>query len=405
MNSPHQSRRGYTLSICILGLMTAIAPLSIDTYLPALPGLAQQFQANPVDVQYTLSLFFVGLGVGPLLYGPLSDRYGRQPILYFGLVLYLLASIACATSTSIAMLVGARLLQGLGASVGPAMARAIVRDRYHGSQAASMMSFVVMVMGVAPLIAPMIGSLMLSVAEWPLIFWMLSFYAMVALAALAVLLPESHPRHLQNRTRSLAAQYLDYLSLLRRLPVILHLICGALMFGVLFSYVAAGAFIYTNEYSIGQSAVGFYFSINAASMVIGTFTNGRIVERFGHRALLGIAVANTLVWALLLLATSLTGFAGFWGMAIPLFFLLSTIGVAGANTIAGLLDLAPKAAGAASALFGVCQFACAALATWVLGMLGGDALAMAQVMIVCAAGALIAYLSIHRWAPLPGEGF
>lgn len=396
-----QSRAAHLLMVCVLGLLTAVAPLSIDTYLPAMPALARQFNAEPAYVQYSLSLFFVGLGFGQLLYGPVSDRHGRRPILYFGMGLYLVASIACALSTSVGMLIIARLVQGLGAAAGPVMARAIVRDRFDGARAASVMSFVVMVMGAAPLIAPMLGSLILFVGEWQLIFWGLVVYAMIALGALAILLIESHPHHRRVRDRSLAAQYVGYLSLLRRLPIVLYLACGGLMFGALFSYVAAASFVYINQFGVDESLFGFYFSANIVSMLVGTFTNGRIVERLGYRLLLGVAVANTLVCSLVLVATTFTGFGGFWGVAVPLFFLLSTVGVAGANTVAGLLDFAPDAAGAASALFGVCQFACGAIATWGVGAVGGDARAMATVMACAAAGAVVAYIALRRWAPVP----
>ncbi|RJS93096.1 Bcr/CflA family multidrug efflux MFS transporter [Salinisphaera sp. Q1T1-3] len=394
-----QTRGEHVLLVCVLGLLTAVAPLSIDTYLPAMPALAKQFDVADATVQYSLSLFFIGLGFGQLLYGPISDRHGRRPILYFGLGLYLLSSLACALSTSIHMLIVARLLQGFGAAAGPVMARAIVRDRFSGAKAASVMSFVVMVMGAAPLLAPMIGSLILFMGAWPLIFWMLVIYSIVALAALAVLLAESHPHHRRVRDRSLAAQYMGYIGLVARLPVALYLVCGALMFGALFSYVAASSFIYIEQFGVDESVFGFYFSANVVSMLIGTFTNGRIVERFGYRRLLGVAVANTLICALVLLTTTTSGFGGFWGVAIPLFFLLSTVGVAGANTVAGLLDLAPDAAGAASALFGVFQFACGALATWGVGVVGGDAQAMAIVMTTAAGGALLAYLGLLRFAP------
>ncbi|AWN16681.1 Bcr/CflA family multidrug efflux MFS transporter [Salinisphaera sp. LB1] len=403
MTETAQSRGEHVLMVCVLGLLTAVAPLSIDTYLPAMPALARQFAVDPAHVQYSLSLFFVGLGFGQLLYGPVSDRHGRRPVLYFGLALYLVASLACALSISIDMLIVARLVQGLGAAAGPVMARAIVRDRFQGSKAASVMSFVVMVMGAAPLIAPMIGSMILFFGEWQLIFWMLLVYAIVALASIALLLTESHPQRRRVRDRSLVSQYIGYLSLVTRLPVFLYLACGSLMFGALFSYVAASSFVYVNEFGVDESLFGFYFSTNVVSMLIGTFTNGRIVQRFGYRTLLGVAVGNTLACALILLATTLTGFGGFWGVAVPLFFLLSTVGVAGANTVAGLLDLAPDAAGAASALFGVFQFACGAIATWGVGLIGGDARAMAIVMTGSAGAAFLAYMALRRWAPAPGD--
>ena len=390
-----ESRAAYFVFIAVLGMLTAVAPLSIDMYLPAMPGLARQFDVDAAYVQYSLSLFFVGLAAGQLTYGPLSDRYGRLPILYFGLSLYLLASIACALSDSVGMLIVSRAVQGFGAAAGPVMSRAIVRDRFQGSKAASVMSFVVMVMATAPLLAPIIGGLVLKLAAWQGIFWLLCFYSFLCLIALAVLLGESHAHERRTRDRSLGAQYLGYLSLLKRGPVALFLLCGGLMFGALFSYVAASSFVYIDQFGVDESLFGFYFGANVFAMLVGTATNGRLVMYFGYRALLGVAVLNTLVCSFVLLATTFSGFGGFWGVAIPLFFLLSTVGVAGANTVAGLLDMAPDAAGAASALFGVVQFSCGAIATWLVGLLGGDAAAMAIVMCLASAGSTLAYILLR----------
>jgi len=390
-----QSRGHHFVFIGVLGMLTAIAPLSIDMYLPAMPELAAQFAVDPSHVQYSLSLFFLGLAAGQLTYGPLSDRYGRLPILYFGICLYLAASIVCALSTSVDMLIVARAAQGFGAAATPVMSRAIVRDRFSGAQSASVMSFVVMVMATAPLVAPIVGGLVLTFARWQGIFWLLCIYAVLCLIALTVLLKESHPVALRTHDRSLLSQYLSYLSLLRRPRIALFLLCGGFMFGALFSYVAASSFVYINQFGVDKSLFGFYFGGNVLAMLVGTALNGRLVMHFGYRALLGVAVANTLACSFLLLATTMTGFGGFWGVAIPLFFLLSTVGVAGANTVAGLLDQAPDAAGAASALFGVVQFSCGALASWMVGALGGDASAMAVVMSVAATGSAGAYVLLR----------
>ncbi|MBS62036.1 Bcr/CflA family multidrug efflux MFS transporter [Salinisphaera sp.] len=399
-----ESRAAYFVFIAVLGMLTAVTPLSIDMYLPAMPGLAREFAVDPAYVQYSLSLFFLGLAAGQLTYGPISDRYGRRPVLYFGLGLYLFACVACALSESVGMLIAARAVQGFGAAAGPVMSRAIVRDRFHGSKAASVMSFVVMVMATAPLLAPLVGGLVLKFAAWQGIFWLLCVYALMCLVALAVLLGESHPPQRRVRDRSLLAQYVGYLALLRRGPIALFLLCGGLMFGALFSYVAASSFVYIDQFGIDESLFGFYFGANVFAMLIGTATNGRLVMFLGYRLLLGVAVLNTLACSLVLLATTLTGFGGFWGVAIPLFFLLSTVGVAGANTVAGLLDLAPDAAGAASALFGVVQFSCGAVATWAVGALGGDATAMAVVMCLASGGSTLAYLALRVFtAAAPAE--
>lgn len=396
-NAPQ--RGGMPVLVGVLALLTAVAALSVDMYLPAMPRLASTFGVPAGAVQYSLSLFFVGQALGQLAYGPLSDRYGRKPILAFGLCIYLAATVACALATTVDGLIAARALQGIGAAAGPVITRAILRDRFQGAQAASVMSFVVMVMAAAPLVAPALGGLMLTVADWRAIFWVLCGYAVVCLAALALVLAESHPPERRVRDRGLTAQYVGYLALLGRLPIVLYLACGSLMFGALFTYVATSSFVYIREFGVAETLFGFYFGANVLALICGSFLNGRATPRFGYRRLLGVAVTNTVVCSLVLLTTTTTGLGGFWGVAVPLFFLLSTVGVAGANTVAGLLDLAPDTAGAASALFGVCQFSAGAAASWLAGALGGDAEAMAMVMSACAAGSLLAYLALLLRSP------
>ncbi|MGD8430347.1 MAG: multidrug effflux MFS transporter, partial [Ectothiorhodospiraceae bacterium] len=306
MTNDAQRRREFLILIGVLGMLTALAPLSIDMYLPAMPGIAEYFAARPSHVQYSLSLFFAGLAAGQLTYGPLSDRYGRRPILFFGLGLYLLASAACAMSESVGMLIAARAVQGFGAAAGPVMSRAAVRDLFEGRRAASVISFVVMVMAAAPLVAPVIGGFILAVGQWWDIFWLLCVYAVVCIGTLVLLLSEPHPPHRRTRDRSLPSQYVGYLSLLKRVPIVLHLACGGLMFGALFSYVAASSFVYITQFGVSESTFGFYFGANVIAMLIGTASNGRLVMRFGYHPLLGVAVANTLACSLVLLATTAT---------------------------------------------------------------------------------------------------
>lgn len=401
MTDSTPQRGGTAAFVAVLAALIALAPLSIDMYLPAMPRLAEELATQPSRVQYSLSLFFIGMALGQLAYGPLSDRYGRKPMLLFGVCLYLLATVACAMSVSVEALIAARAVQGAGAAAGPVMARAMVRDRFHGAQAASVMSYVVMVMAGAPMVAPLIGGLVLTITDWHGIFWVLFAYAGACLAVLAFFLTESHPPTRRTRDRSLGAQYLGYLSLLRHPRVALFLVCGGLMFGALFTYVGTSAFVYIEQFGISESVFGFYFGANVLALIIGSYLNGRMVTRFGYLTLLGVAVINTLVCSLVLLATTATGFGGFWGVAVPLFFLLSTVGVAGANMVAGMLDQVPESAGAVSALFGVCQFGCGALASWLAAILGGHADAMAVVMCLCAGGSVTAYAALRH--SLPGR--
>ncbi|WP_111495043.1 multidrug effflux MFS transporter [Marinobacter bohaiensis] len=390
------NRRQRVQLIVVLGILSAASSLGTDIYLPGLPALTEEFRADPAVTQYSLSLFFIGLAVGQFLYGPIADRYGRKPVLYFGFTLYLLGCVAGALAGSVTTLILARALQGLGAATGQVIPRAIVRDRFSGAQAARVISFVIMVMAIAPLVAPLIGSLVLSVASWRAIFWLLAAYATLGLLASALWLGESHGVDKRARHGSLPAQYLGYFELLQRGPFPLFLACGVQMFAVLFAFVSASSFIYIDQFGVDDSLFGFYFSFNMIAMLLGNLINGRLVVRYGYLPMLGIAVSNTLIWSIVLLVMAVTGVGGLWGIVIPAFLMLLTVSMAGANTIAGLLDLAPDTAGAASALFGVTQFGCAALAASLVGALGSDAVAMASVTCAAATGATLTYRLLRR---------
>lgn len=399
MMAESENRRASVRLISLLGWLTAASSLATDIYLPALPTLRHELNASAADAQYSLGLFFIGLALGQLIYGPLSDRYGRKPLLFFGFSLYLLASLLMTQAESVTAVVLMRGLQGVGAAAGQVIPRAIVRDNYGGAKAASVISFVVMIMASAPLIAPLIGSLTLALGSWRTIFWLLCGYGALSLAAAAVL-QESHPPEKRIRDRTLFAQYGSYAALLKRGRFPWFLLCGTLIFGVLFAFVSASAFIYITQYGVNKTSFGYFFSFNMIAMLLGSLINGRKVAHYGYLLMLGFAVRNTFFWSLALLACAASGFGGLWGIVLPSFMMLLTVSMAGANAVAGLLELAPDSAGAASALFGVCQFCGGALISALIGWLGNNALALGVVAALAAFGAMLAWLGIRRQAAI-----
>lgn len=371
--------------ILILGLLTAFGPMSIDFYLPGLPALADELGVSAASAQQSLSVFFIGLAAGQLIYGPFSDRFGRRPVLAFSIVLYLAASLACAAADSLPTLLAARGLQGLGAGAGPVVSRAIIRDTYHGSQAARVMSFVILVMAVAPLLAPLVGGQIVAGLGWRGIFWVLAGFAAVCLVTVGTALAETNGREHRDGA-PLAAHFAAYGVLLRDRRSLAFLICGGMAFGALFAYVSSSSFIYIDVYGVSPRAFGFYFAANVLGLVLANLVNSQLVARFGYHRLLAVGSAVTFAGSLVLLVDSLTGFGGLAGIVLPLFFAVGTVGLVGANTVAGLLDAYPDNAGAASALFGFFQFGLGALAGGMVGAVGlSPAVDMAVVMALCAA--------------------
>lgn len=377
--------------IAMIGLLTAVGPLSIDMYLPSLPTIADELGVSSSAVQQSVSAFFLGLAAGQLVYGPLSDRFGRRPALLLGFGLYLLASLACATAGSVHLLIVARAVQGLGAAATPAAGRAIVRDRWKGDEAARAMSFVVMVMGIAPLLAPLVGGQILAWLGWRAIFWALTGFALLSLLLVGFVLPETHgPERRQGM--HMVTVYRAYGALLKDARIRWYLLCGGLIYASMFAYITSAPAVYIRIFGVDPQHFGLYFGLNVVGMLIGNYANGRLVTRFGYRRLLGVGAAVSLLATLALLGCALAGVGGLVAVVATLFFAVGAVGMVGGNAIAGMLDLYPRNAGAASALFGVAQYGLGAAAGAVVGALyAGTPVAMGGVMAVAGVGAYASY--------------
>lgn len=397
-----QAKQGASRIILIASLV-ALAPLSIDTYLPSLPVLASYFSTSHANVQHSLSTFFLGLAIGQLIYGPVSDRFGRRPVLLFGITLYLLTSVLCAQAVSIGMLIGGRFLEGVGAAAGPVVGRAIVRDTWSGEYAARAMSYVVMTMTTVPVLAPIVGGHMLSWFDWQSIFWLMTGCGLVCFLIVALLLEESNPKG-RGMPSSLWQRFSVFGHLLRDLRVIAYLVCGGAVFGVLFSFITGSSFVYINVYGVSPSHFGYYFAINVLAMTSANFLNGRLVTRYGYRRMLGIAAAVVVMAALLVPLLAVLKIGGLYGVIVPMFFATGGIGVVASNTVTGMLNIAPESAGAVSSLFGVSQFLFAAAASACVGFLqAGPTLAMGVVMFALSVLAFLAQWLLRRFETVWAE--
>lgn len=380
--------------IILLALLAAIGPLSIDTYLPGMPAIAVDLQVPSAVVEQSLSAYFVGLAAGQIVCGPLSDRFGRRPILFGGLLLYLLATVVCVVAPTAHLLIIGRAVQGLGASAMPAASRAVVRDLWSGNRAARAMSFVMMAMAFAPIIAPLLGGQIFVYLGWRAIFWLMFAFGLLLVVLVVLRLPETNGPERRGDVR-LLDYFAAYRFVLSGARGWAYLLAGGLSYAIMFAYIIGSPFVYIQFFGVRPDIFGFYFGLNVIGLTLGNWINSRLVTRHGYLAMLGggilVSMAGTL--ALLLLASTETG--GLAAVVVALFVAVAPVSMSGANAIAGLLDRYPDNAGAASALFGVSQFGLGAFAGILTGLLHtGNAAAMAQSMLVMAGGATLAWLGL-----------
>ncbi|CAN0440279.1 unnamed protein product, partial [Laminaria digitata] len=375
---------GLTL-LLILAALSASAPMSVDMYLPAFPALAQDLLTDSGRVQQTLSAFLLGFAIAPIVWGPLSDRFGRKPILYAGLAIFVAASIGGALSTSIDVLIGFRFLQALGGSAAAALARAIVRDRYDREEAAKTLSLLFVVMAIAPMAAPILGGQVLVFFGWRAIFWALAGFGVICLLITVYPLRETLPpaRRTHHRVGDMAK---SYGALIRNKRYLGYAFCQGLSFAAMFAYIAGSPFVIIELFGVSPELYGFLFAAHVVALMVGSAVNSRVVVRVGVDRMLaigtyGIAGGGVLVF--------LAGALG-----VPLFALIGSVVVMmlfvtmiGANATAGALSEFPNMAGTASAFLGMMQFALGAAAGALVGFFH-DGTAMPLVIVMMVSGLL-----------------
>jgi DHA1 family bicyclomycin/chloramphenicol resistance-like MFS transporter len=394
MTEQNMARRRHAELVVILATLSVITPLGIDMYLPALPSMAKFYGATDSDAQFTLSTYFLGFAIGQAFYGPIADRFGRIPPLYFGMTVYSLASLGCIFAPSIDALAGFRFLQALGGCAGSVLARAMVRDLFTGADAIRVFSRVLLVFGLGPILAPFIGGYMLYFFDWHGIFAVLTLAGVIALVVIFFRLDETRdPKHV--RPLRIGAVVIGYWRLLTHRLFISYVLCGATMMAGTFAYIAGSPFVIEDLYGLSSQIFPWVFGINALGFIIASQVNVYAQRRWSADRVLFAALVFQAAAAVALLLTGWTGWGGLWGILVPLFFWISTMGFVNPNTTA--LAMAPFAAnaGAASALLGVIQFVLAAISSALVGWLeDGTAHPMVSVMALCSALSL----SIQRVA-------
>ncbi|MFF5668476.1 multidrug effflux MFS transporter [Streptomyces griseofuscus] len=379
----------------ILAVLTALPSLSSDVYLPALPDVAGTFTTTAVVIQLTLTSCLIGMALGQLAVGPLSDRLGRRRPLLTGMTLYTAASLACALAPTAGALIGLRFVQGAAGAAGIVIARAIIRDLYHGVKIAQVFSTLMLISGVAPVVAPLLGAQLLHVTDWRGVFTALAVLGLILVAAIAVGLPETLPAT-ARRTRGLGLTQMCHLLTDRVFTGCLSAAGGA--FAAFFAYLAASPFVLQDLYGASPQTYALLFGINAAGMVGAGQLNGRIlIRRFPvhHIVTAGLTLLLLASLAMLALATGLLGHPSLTIVCAVLFVLISSLGLLIGNANALAMNRTSHAAGAASALLGSSSFLIGALVSPLAGITN-SATPMALIQTLAAALALTTFAALTR---------
>ena len=376
--------------IVLLGAVTAFAPASIDMYLPALPVLGTEFGASAGHVQLSVASFFLGLAVGQGFYGPLSDRFGRTRPLYAGLTIFVLASIGCALAPSVDFLITVRFFQALGACSGQVISRAVVRDLFEPREAVQVYSLLVLVMGVSPVLAPLLGGQILQWFPWRAIFWVLASLGAMGLAGGLLRLKETHRG--ERKPLILGRVMRTYSDLLRDRAFVGYVLTGGLAMAGMFAYIVGSPYVFIEHFHVTTEGFGLFFGINALGLVLAAQLNARLVRHFSSDAIIRKVLAVQVISGVLLLAGVWTGFLQLYGVATLLFVYVASVGCLFPNITAMAMAPHGAIAGSASALIGVIQFALAAGSASLVGTTrSGAALPVAVLIGICSVSAAILY--------------
>ncbi len=393
--------------IILLGALTALGPFTIDLYLPAFPVLQQDFHTTAAAIQLTLTGTMIGFALGQLIVGPLSDKVGRRPPLLAVTALHVIASVGAALAPDLTLLAVARVLMGMGAAAGGVVAMAIVRDLFGGRRLVVMLSRLALVSGVAPVIAPLIGSALLAVMPWRGIFVVLAVYGFVMLVSAIALVPETLPK--ARRGAAGGATVLQrYRSVFSDRVFVGVLIIGGMTFSGLFSYLSSSSFLFQEGYGFDAQQYGLLFAVNSLGVVLGVQTASRLAARFGPQWVLAFSTGVLVLASLAIIVFDQLGL-GLWPTMAALFVFMTACGFTFPCVQVLALDRHGAAAGTAASIIGACNFGVAGLISPIVGWIARDAgitaTTMASVMVGCAViGCLSLWLivrprTVERLAP------
>jgi len=383
-------------AILLLGTLTAYGAISIDLYLPAMPAIGHEFGVDSGRVQLSMSAFFVGMALGQLVYGPLSDRIGRRPVLIFGSALYIVASLLCALAPSIGWLIFGRFVQALGACSGAVLARAIVRDRFDHQDSARIFSMLMLVLGVAPMLAPTLGGFLVDWVGWRGVFGALAVFGVGALVAVVAGIPESRSVATALLARSEHALR-SYAMLVGRRHFAGYMLTGAFNGATLFTFIANAPDLIMAQLGFSVRAFGWVFAAMAAAVIGSGQVNRLLLRHNASLRILHVASVGGIVAGVVLLVVAVTGSGGAVLLLAALFAALASYGLISTNTTAAALSVDPERAGTASALIGAGSFLVGAGASLLTAALhNGTPVPMAAVMCGALLASAVALFGIAR---------
>lgn len=376
-NKQHQ------LLILILGGLIALSPFSIDMYLPAFPTIASSLKTDIAQVGYSLTSYYAGLCIGQLIYGIVIDRFGRKKPLMIGLFIYLLAAIGCALAPGINLLIAIRLFMALGGCVGMVAARAMVRDLFPPEDTAKILSVLVLVMGVAPIIAPTIGGGVNTLMGWRWVFGVMGLISLILIVAVKWFLPESKPADV-SVSMKLKVIVPEYLAILKNKSFVIYSLAGGVSYAGMYAYIAGSPFVFMQQFGFSNNAYGWAFAFNACGLIMGSQINRLALKWYDSAKISNYAsVLLFFTGGVLLLLTSM-GFAGPVTTLIFTFLFLFWLGFINPNATALALKPFSVAAGRASAILGSIQMIAGVAASWLVSFLNnGTIVVMPAVMFVC----------------------
>ncbi len=350
--------------VLILSALMAITSLSTDIYLPAMPVMATDLQG---DAELTITGFLIGFCIAQLVWGPVSDHFGRRLPLFIGMVLFIAGSVGCALSTDIVQIVFWRVFQALGACTGPMLARAMIRDLFSRTRAAQMLSTLMIIMAVAPIAGPLIGGQMIKVTSWHTIFWLLAIIGVLMLGSL-FWLEETLPAEKRVKA-SLSGAFANYAILLRNASFMRFTLCLTFYYVAAYAFITGSPFVYIRYFGVDPQHYGWLFAVNIIGLMAVSIVNRRLVHRYPLESLLRFAVFAASLAAVILAAATGFGFGGIGLIVVAVFVFFSMNGIIAATSTACALDAVPNVAGSASALMGSLQYGSGIISSLLLALL------------------------------------
>ncbi|MDE1473355.1 Bcr/CflA family multidrug efflux MFS transporter [Xenorhabdus bovienii] len=359
-----QQRLSYLGLVLILGLLSMLMPLAIDMYLPSMPTIATNFGVDAGRVQMTLSSYILGFAIGQMVYGPMSDSLGRKPVIVGGVIVFAIASAACALSQNIDTFISMRFLHGFSAAAASVVINALMRDMFTKDEFSRSMSFVTLVMIIAPLLAPMLGGLMMVWFNWHAIFWSISIAGVITAFLVAFFIRETLPKERRQRF-NLKTIFNQFAMLFRQRQVLFYILASGFSFAGMFSFLSAGAFVYIDLNGVSAQHFGYYFGLNIIFLFIMTMINSQCVRKYGASKMLHFGVFVQFVMGLWLLFSTVLDL-GFISLVIGVAIYISGISMITSNAMAVVLDDYPHMAGTVASLAGTIRFSIAALVGTIL---------------------------------------